>query len=616
MNKRKTLIKVPPEAIIYELYNMSKLLFIITFLTTSLSLHGQLDQDFNSGDLGLWSGNVDDFIINPESQLQLMATDGGQSTIYTSVSFPDSLIWQISLELDFAPSTSNALDIWLAVDDLSNSLLNGYKLSIGETGSDDAIRFIKVANGTEDIIATGDMGQVAQAFSLDLELTKDAADNWRLSARQAGEGLYEEVLRVSVADDILMSLGSFGIDCKYTSTRTDKFYFDNILISELLPDTSAPGIVSAEVINDKKIFVQFDEAIDAMSAENSSNYSLGNNLNITSVTFDDEKPSEVCLILSESLPSGSTLLTISDIEDQNGNSLSSAEIEIAFAITPIVGDLVINEILYDPISGNDADFVEINNISDKYLKLDSCFFSRANSSANDVMIESGLIMNPGQIIAFTQDKTEIEEQYLPIPEANIIELNITNYVNDEGNVTLYSLASGTRTTLDSFDYSDDFHSTLLTESNKEGISLERLSPSGKTNDAENWFSASSLSNYGTPGYENSQRAVTAGDDQIELEHKIFSPDGDGYKDLMRLNYKLDKTGYIGNIAIYDDKGRLETHLAENKLLGTEGSVIWEGNLDDGSLAPIGMYIIYYDIFHADGEVISGKKVCVLAQQLN
>jgi len=157
----------------------------------------------------------------------------------------------------------------------------------------------------------------------------------------------------------------------------------------------------------------------------------------------------------------------------------------------------------------------------------------------------------------------------------------------------------------------------LTNDSKEGISLERISVIGETNDPTNWFSASSLSNYGTPGYENSQRSTgVIGDQNIELEYKVFSPDGDGYRDVMRLNYNLDKTGFIGNIAIYDDHGRLETYVAENKLLGTEGTVIWEGFLEDGSIAPIGMYIIYYDIFHDDGTVISGKKVCVLANQLN
>lgn len=596
---------------------MPVILIIIALLGLCLPSFGQLDQNFDSGGLELWTGQVDDFVINNEGRLQLMSEDGGLSTLQTPVVFPDSLSWKLSLELDFAPSTSNALDLWLAAENIDSGDTRGYKLSIGETGADDAIRFIWVENGNEELIATGDMGEVAEAFDLDLELTKDAADNWRLSTRVRGENLFTEAFMVGYEDNLLSALGSFGLSCKYTSTRTDKFYFDDILISELLPDSQAPSLVSAEVVNENKILLSFDEAIEETSAAIEGNYSFSNNVSIGSISYSEERPSEVCLLLMEALPSGSTLLTVSGIEDSNGNLMTTTEIGLAYAIAPILGELVINEILYDPASGRDADYVELINISDNYLKLDSVFFSRANSSAKDVQIERGLVMTPGQILAFTPDKEEIEEVYMPIPDANLVQLKITNYVNGEGNVSIYAISQGIRSTLDSLDYSDDFHSSLLSSANTEGISLERISPLGDTNDPDNWFSAASFTNYGTPGYENSQRTPgPAGDEQITLDHKVFSPNGDGYQDLMRLNYSLDKTGYIGNIAVYDDHGRLETYLAENKLLGTEGTIIWEGLLDDGSLAPIGMYIIYYDIFHADGDVISGKKVCVLAEQLN
>ncbi len=581
-------------------------------------LAAQLDQDFNSGGLELWAGDVNDFIVNAESRLQLMAPEGGNSLIYTPVSFPDSLSWEIALELDFAPSTSNALDLWLAVDDLADTALaSGYKLSIGETGSDDAIRFISVDNGTETLIASGDMGQVADAFSLDLLITKDGSDNWSLQLRAPGAGLFTEAFVVNFADDKLATFSSFGLKCTYTSTRTDKFYFDDIIIKELLPDTDGPELVSSLVIDATKIQLQFNEALDESSVMRIENYSIEGSQSVSAVLFDDATPSELCLQLEEELEGGNTILIIDGLMDISGNVISPLELDLFFAAPPEKGDLVINEILYDPISGNDADYVELINVTEKYLNLDSVYFSRANSSAKDVQIGNKLIMAPGQIIAFTPDKEEIAETFLPIPEANIVELKITNYVNDEGNVSVLSVIAGESITLDSLDYTDDFHSGLLTEDNKEGISLERYSPTSATNDTNNWFSASSLSNNGTPGYENSQRALaTQGDEVIELENKVFSPDSDGNKDFMRLRYKLDKTGYVANIAIYDDRGRLETYLIENELLGTEGSVIWEGTLADGSLAPIGMYIIYYDIFHADGEVISGKKVCVLAGRLN
>ena len=211
----------------------------------------------------------------------------------------------------------------------------------------------------------------------------------------------------------------------------------------------------------------------------------------------------------------------------------------------------------------------------------------------------------------------IRDSYQPIPEAQLHEMNLINYVNSAGNVWVRAISDGALITIDSFDYSNDFHSGLLTSDQVKGVSLERVSLIGDTNDGSNWFSAASNVNFATPGYINSQRSTgITGDENIELESKVFSPNGDGDNDILRLNYQLDRTGFIANVSIYDDNGRLQTKIADNKLLGTEGFVLWDGLLDDGTIAPIGMYIVYFDIFHTDGEVISGKKVCVLAQQLN
>jgi len=281
------------------------------------------------------------------------------------------------------------------------------------------------------------------------------------------------------------------------------------------------------------------------------------------------------------------------------------------------GDLVINELLYDPNSGLDSDFVELINISNKFLSLDDVYLGRANSSASDVQLPSDIVLVPGDIIAFAGDRQEIVDTYQPIPEANIQQLKITNYVNDEGNVWLKAESEGQLITLDSLDYTNDFHSDLLTSDGKEGVSIERISTASETNDPDNWYSASSLRNYATPGYENSQVTnIEPGAEQIELENKVFTPNGDGFEDFVKLNFNFDKPGYVGNVGIYDDHGRLQTRVAENKLLGSSGSIIWEGKLPDGSIAPVGMYIIAYEVFHADGDVESGKKVCVLSLPIN
>lgn len=598
------------------------LFLLLTVFAAAVPGSAQIAFDFDDMDLSAWSGDLDDFIVNDDLKLQLNASEAGNSILYATIPMTDSLVWSMDIEMDFAPSTSNFLDVWLHVDDITSATPSGRLLRFGESGSVDAIRFFSVISGDETLLAAGNMAQIANGVDLTVSISKSGTDEWVMKTDDPSDTAPPtEAFRFQSPTEVLTGNMQFGFICKYSSTRTDKFFFDNINIQPLLPDTEKPTLLSAIIQDPQKILLQFDEAMDSDQILDLNAYEIQTEaietVSVAMVSSSVGRADLVCLELNTAFPSGRTgTISVNGLTDIAGNIMNPATFNLALAVAPFAGDIYINEILYDPISGSDVDFVEIINASSKLLKLDSVFFSRANSTARDVQIQGNLMMLPGEIIAFSDDVAEIEDIYDPIETAHNRELNITNYVNDEGNVSVLSFVDGQRITLDSFDYSNDLHSELLTSDSREGVSLERLSVLSPTNDDNNWFSAASISNYGTPGYENSQQSAgDISDEIISLESKVLSPDGDGYEDFLRINYKLDKTGYIGNIAIYDDHGRLETHLMENQLLGTEGAVIWEGTLADGSVAPIGMYILRYDIFHNDGDVISGKKVCVVAQRL-
>lgn len=588
---------------------------ILTILLSPYSrLTAQWGADFETEDLSDWFGDVDLFNIE-DARLRLNANASGNAQLWSEVPYMDSLLWHIDLELGFSPSNQNKLEIWLLADNPDPNTANGYLLSIGETGADDAIKLLFSENGAQTLLAEGIMGQVGSKFYLTIQVSKNNEDIWTLYTGSPSSTLLKEAFQLPYPTATLPSKGYFGINCTFTSSNVDKFYFDNLAIDPLLPDTRAPELVSYKLVNNDKIQLTFSEIIEESSARNLSNYT---GVSLNSVDINQATSNVLCLNVMGSLPSGAEVeLIVSGLKDASGNSLYPTTITLTPTETPLPGELLINEIMFEPLSGRSADFVELINVSNKNLSLDSVFLARANSTAVDKQIESGYILKPNEIIAFTTDTTEIKELYQPIPDAQLYQQSITNYVGGEGNVWVRALHNGQLITIDSFEYTNDYHYQLLTSDQKKGVSLERVSPIGDTNDGGNWFSASSSANYGTPGYENSQRsAELLGDEKIQLDSKVFSPNGDGYQDLLRLNYSLDKNGYVANIAVYDDKGRFQTRISDNKLLGTEGFVIWDGLLEDGTRAPIGLYILYYDIFHTDGQVISGKKVCTLAQQLN
>jgi len=335
------------------------------------------------------------------------------------------------------------------------------------------------------------------------------------------------------------------------------------------------------------------------------------------VELSDASANCLHILFNPSLPKSTNLeLVIKNISDLQNNIMAEYSTSFIIAEAPQANEILINEILYHPLSGNASDYVELINITNKVLKIDSLLFARANSTIKPIQLTSSELIYPNEIIAFTADIAEIIETYLPPDTANIVNQAIPNYVQDEGNVWIRYISDGDTITIDSFDYSDDLHSELIANSNVDGVSLERISFISDTNDSNNWFSAASSVNYGTPGYSNSQRSqAVATDEVITLENKTFSPNGDGYKDFVKINYNLETSGYQAKVAIYDDNGKFETYIAQNELISQQGFFTWDGTLEDGTLAKIGMYIIYYDIFNTTGDVISGKKVCVLAKQL-
>lgn len=589
---------------------MLKTKLICLLFLFAQGLFGQLSFDFNSGDLSAWTGDINNFVINQDGQLQLMAPDAGSSNIFSSTSFPDSLFWEMDVNLNFSPSGSNRLTIYLALTSQDISSASGYYLEIGESGSQDAIHFYYLEQGSENLLASGIMGNVASAFNFKIKLSKGANDNWLLQTTNLDNQSSQEEFFVVFNDNTLSQATLFGLGCDYTSSRREGFIFDNIVINEIQPDLEAPVANNVLILNPSTIEIQFNEALDQSSIENLTNYAFSTGNSVSSASLDPLAMNTVTLNLDSPLPSGQQItFTVSGISDNVGNVMSSQEFIIALEERPDPGDLLVNEILFDPYTGGE-DFIELVNNSDKFLQLEGLIILNADKSEEKIITQNILLL-PNEIVAFSEDINFLFDQYQPPADAHILLNDLPSFNNSDGNVSIVFDNAGDRIIIDSFDYEEDCHFSLLRDT--EGVSLERISVIGETQNKSNWFSASETVNFATPGYLNSNRVQPQeSDDAVNLEYKVFSPDQDGNKDFLIINYNLDKSGYVGNISVYDDYGRLERRLVSNELVSSTGFINWDGTLADGRIGPVGMYIIQYEFFHSDGTVVSGKEVCVLA----
>lgn len=393
-------------------------------------------------------------------------------------------------------------------------------------------------------------------------------------------------------------------------------------------DIEIPQLIRAIVTDTNSIKIFFNESLDTTTVFNSLKYSadngLGNPVVINPVEF---LYNSMILSFSTDFTEGIIYtLSVSDsIADCSGNittSVQTCRFGIPDSCEP--SDLVINEILFNPV-GEGVDFVEIYNRSEKVLDLkDINIASRKEDitqpdstlweldPVNPIESE-GFLVFPGDYYILSENYLAVTDQYNTENKNGFIDVSDLPSMNDDEGVIV--LTDKWLNIIDEFHYSDAMHFSLLNDI--EGISLERINFDNRTQDLFNWHSAAESVGFATPAYLNSQYSATTGSNvDVTITPEIFSPDNDGYNDILNISYKFEKAGFVGNVTIYDSRGRLTKKLIRNELLAIDGNIVWDG-IDDYNLkAGIGIYILYFEIFDLSGNVQKIKKAFVLATKLN
>ncbi|WP_173021608.1 lamin tail domain-containing protein [Lewinella sp. W8] len=334
---------------------------------------------------------------------------------------------------------------------------------------------------------------------------------------------------------------------------------------------------------------------------------------ITAVeVFEDN---ELTLFLSEQLPEGGifTLTLLPQYQDCAGNRpTDDLTLQLANPVLPAPGEVVINEVLFNPASGG-SDYLELYNCSDKVFQIEGWVLSNTQSTSSTSAsreVSVRRLFLPGEHLTFSADPDVIIEQYQEVDPTLMVDQSLPSLPDDEGNITVTS-AEGE--VLDAFDYSDDLHSELLGPD--DGVALERLRYKGNSQEDGNWFSAASTEGFGTPTRPNSQNRdalMPTGDQILSLVSETFSPDGDSFEDILEIIYVTPQPGYLARIRIFDAQGRLVRTLRRIELLGSQGTLRWDGADDEGLRAKRGVYVLLAELFTPAGDAVEEKLVAVLA----
>ncbi|MFA5648663.1 MAG: lamin tail domain-containing protein [Bacteroidales bacterium] len=381
-------------------------------------------------------------------------------------------------------------------------------------------------------------------------------------------------------------------------------------------DNTNPWVTEIKVVGTNRIEVGFSEPMDSLSISLAGNYLVSRGLgNPTWSTTFGPKYNRALLTFETEMVIGEvySLCFEPTITDFAGNLLETPCVDFALHEEPAKGDLIINEVLFNPYTGG-TDFVEIYNNSDKSFDLSKLWIANRDKESLGLKeyypaSDRAYTLFPGEYVVLTDNPLLVEQfYYIENPNAMVKLSKMPSYPSDKGYVLLLSELS---VEIDELAYTDKMHNALLAD--VKGVSLERIHPDMPSASSSSWQSAAQTAGFATPTAQNSQFSLpTKVNDAFNLSQKVFSPDGDGFEDYVLINYELPESGFIANIMVFDSRGRRIKRLAANLSLGTSGSIKWDGTTDGGDRATLGAYVIFIEAFDLKGSIKRYKKTVVVA----
>ena len=268
------------------------------------------------------------------------------------------------------------------------------------------------------------------------------------------------------------------------------------------------------------------------------------------------------------------------------------------ARTPQKGELVINEVLFNP-KNDGVDFLEILNLSDTIFDISCCQFGNRKQT----YALPTFFLYPDSCVAITKDSSILCSQFHCKNAKNILQVEkMLPLLNDSGYVRLVS----DTVLLDTLFYTSDMHHILLDD--VEGLSLERALDGS-------FFSASTLYR-STPGSKNSiviyeenigdfspdfTSGISPKDSlyYFSLEASVTSVYDNEFPQKAILCYRLQKSARV-TIKIYTLAGYSVYTLLKDELLHGEGKFYWDGRGENFSILPVGIYLFIVEIYDESG----------------
>lgn len=381
-------------------------------------------------------------------------------------------------------------------------------------------------------------------------------------------------------------------------------------INNKLATSADPILLQSIGTSPSSLLLQFDAPLDSLSLSNPMRYQFRDEN--SKILFAKPIPplfNQVELQLETAIDSNRIYtLEINNAQLCNKQKTLNYLIKTGLPKYPTKGDLVFNEILFDPEPGG-SDFIEIVNISNAIINAKDLIVSNRNTDGSPNSTTHTYPKNfnlfPLAHYVLTVDTGFIKKKWEKSLSTHLLSMkSLPSMPDDDGNLLLLN-SSGT--IIDEVSYDKSMHYPLMR--NKEGVALEKINYRIGSSQRDNWHSAAASIQYASPTQINSQYFNQEETKEwIGIKPDLIHPNNNGTNDFLQINYTFETPGTLLSVYLFNQQGNKICTIVNNLLCGTTGTYNWNGLDNQNNFVSTGIYIAVADAFHLNGQKKRFKKI--------
>lgn len=289
----------------------------------------------------------------------------------------------------------------------------------------------------------------------------NGGDNLALYTAQTGGTLIDGSLTVNFPDLALGNAGHSIEKCNVNATWSGEiadwhestnayggdFYTyctPGAVNTECVPDTDPPLLVAATGVTPTIVDVEFNEAVDQITAETVTNYSVDQTVGNPSSAVRQGNPLFVRLTFGSAMDPGPYTLDVQNVEDLAQNPMEGIQ-QALFTIPEPSANLIITEIMPNPnfVANDDSlgEWFEVYNAGETIANLAGWILS---DNAGADTIEGAPTINPGEYFVFGSNGVTETNGGVPVDYAYVFGISGWGLsLNNTSDVITIKDASGT-----------------------------------------------------------------------------------------------------------------------------------------------------------------------------